>query len=381
MRRLAIIGAGPMASIFAVRARELGIETHCFAWNQGATAKDDVDVFHDVSVMEVDEIARICAEEGVGGVVATTELTVYPAAYVASELGLTGINPEIARVITNKYRNREASGAVPGLHHPWYRLVRNQRDLDDMVIPYPVVVKPTSEGGKRGVTVVYDRDALSSALRYADGEKKATSDILIEGLLGEGKEYSVESLSFHGRHSIVQVTQKWSSGAPHCVELGHHQPAELTDDERRSVEYAVTGGLSAIGLDNGPCHTEVKICDQKVYLIEFNARPGGDHISYPLTELSTGYPYITGIIETAMGNDVLPEPKELKRRYAGICFVTEQTKELKPIFDSCQDEAWCYEKNDVSDRLCALEHNSGYDTNYFIYYSDSARPVFLEGLL
>lgn len=381
MRRLAIIGAGPMASIFAARAKELGIETHCFAWSQGATARGDVDVFHDVSVTEIDEIARICGKEGVGGVVATTELTVYPAAYVANELGLTGINPEVARVITNKYRNRKVSSTVPGLHHPWYHLVRNKRDLDDIEIPYPVVVKPTSEGGKRGVTVVYDRDSLSSALRYAEGEKKAASDIVIEGLLGKGAEYSVESLSFHGRHSIVQITQKWSSGAPHCVELGHHQPAELTDGERRSVEHAVSGGLSAIGLDNGPCHTEVKICDGEVYLIEFNARPGGDHISYPLTELSTGYPYITGIIETAFGNDVLPMPEELKRHYAGICFITEQTKALRPVFDHCQDEVWCYEKNDVSDHLSMLEHNSGYDTNYFIYYSDSTRPGFLDGLL
>lgn len=381
MKKLAIIGAGPMATIFAEHARAMGVETHCFAWAQGASAKEDVDVFHDVSVIEVDEIARICKEEGIAGVVPTTELTVYPAAYVAHALGLNGNDPAVARVITNKFRNREASKNVPGLNHPAYWLVKCADDALDLDLEFPVVVKPTSEGGKRGVTVVYDQAGLEAALGYAADEKKDASDIVIEGFLPEGMECSVESLSFHGEHRIIQVTEKWSSGAPHCVELGHHQPANLDAATRQAVERAVTGGLAAIGIENGPCHTEVKICDGKVYLIEFNARPGGDHISYPLTGLSTGYPYITGIIECALDELELPSPDQFEHAFAGICFVTEQTKELKAVFDTCQDQAWCYEKNEVTNELGELAHNRGYDTNYFIYYSTEERPAFLEGLL
>ena len=379
MRKLAIIGAGPMASIIATRARELGVETHCFAWAKGASAKDDVDVFHDVSVTEVDQIARECREIGIGGVVATTELTVFPAAYVADQLGLTGLDPEVARVITNKYRNREACRDVPGLSQPPYWLVRGPQDLEGLQIDFPVIVKPTSEGGKRGVTVVPTREELAAALAYAEDEKKDSSDILIEGLLGEGTEYSVESLSFQGRHSILQVTRKWSTGAPHCVEVGHHQPAPLDEDVRLEVERAVEAGLSAVGVTNGPCHTEVKICDGTIYLIEFNARPGGGHITFPLTELSTGYPYVTGIIETALGNDVLPARESLQRHFSGFCIVCEQTKWLKPVFDTCQDQPWCYEKHYVSEELVTLQHNQGYTTNYIIYYDPDARPAFLEG--
>lgn len=379
MRKLAIIGAGPMAGIIANRARELGIETHCFAWSKGASARDDMDFFHDVSVTEVDEIARMCEEIGIGGVVATTELTVYPAAYVARRLGLTGLDPEVAAQITNKYRNRERCRDVEGLSQPPYWLVRGPGDLEGAELTFPVIVKPTSEGGKRGVTVVPTREELASALEYAEDEKKDSSDILVEGLLGEGIEYSVESLSFNGRHSIIQVTRKWSTGAPHCVEVGHHQPAPLPEDMRLDVEHAVERGLTAVGLTNGPCHTEVKICDGKIYLIEFNARPGGGHITFPLTELSTGYPYLTGIIETAFGNDVLPERASLKRRYAGFCIVCEQTRWLKPVFDTCQDQKWCYDKHYVSEELVTLQHNQGYTTNYIIYYDPDSRPSFLEG--
>ena len=112
--------------------------------------------------------------------------------------------------------------------------------------------------------------------------------VLIEEFLSGGQEYSVESLSYHGKQYIIQVTQKDSSGPPHCIELGHHQPAKLSKDEKSLVEKAVSEALSAAGITNGPCHTEIKMIDGKIYLIEINGRPGGDHIAYPLTELSTG---------------------------------------------------------------------------------------------
>ena len=90
MRKLAIIGAGPMASIYAERCRQLGIETHCLAWAQGAVARDDVDHFHDVSVTDLDALVSTCREVGAGGVLPTTELTIFPAAHVAAAHALYG---------------------------------------------------------------------------------------------------------------------------------------------------------------------------------------------------------------------------------------------------------------------------------------------------
>ena len=377
MKKLAIIGAGHLARTYAERCRELGIESHCFAWADGALARDAVDVFHDVSVTEVDQIAGICRDLGVDGVVATTELTVYPAAYVADRLGTPGIAPEVAAVITDKFRNREASGCVEGLRHPLYALFDEEDPACLNRITFPAVVKPTSEGGKRGVTVVADRADLDEALSYARQEKKDSSRIIVESFIPEGVECSVESISVGGRTQVVQVTEKWSSGAPHCVELGHHQPADLSAAIRSKIENVISRAVSAIGVSDGPCHTEVKIVDGEVYLVEFNARPGGDGISYPLTELSTGYPYITAIIRCAMGELQLPDPGSFEHNYAGICFVVEQTGWLKPVFDACESEPWCYEKHQVSDDVKMLSHNGILGTNYFIYFDRERRPSFL----
>ena len=205
---------------------------------------------------------------------------------------------------------------------------------------------------------------------------KESSDgnpIIIEEFISDGNEYSVESISYRGKHYIIQVTEKISSGPPHCVELGHHQPAAITIDMRKKIEIAVSKGLTAIGVDNSICHTEIKIKDDKIFLIEFNARPGGDHITWPLTELSTGYNMIKGAINIALDKFEKIDFSKFETNYAGVYFVTKQTSYLKQIFDTCENYEWLYQKNKVSEDLQTLEHNDCYGTNSIMYLSKKSR--------
>lgn len=54
--RLAIIGASIGQLPICLKAKEMGLETHCFAWEQGAVCKDFVDFFHPISITEKDKI-------------------------------------------------------------------------------------------------------------------------------------------------------------------------------------------------------------------------------------------------------------------------------------------------------------------------------------
>jgi len=365
--RLAIIGTGYMARIIANRARELGIESHCFSNDANSVAGKVCDYFHNISILDTDALVNECRKIEINGVVATTELTIYPAAVVAHDLGLNGNDLAVSKEITDKTIVREKVKNVNGLFQPKFWICTDEQNLPE-VDEYPVIVKPIAAGGKRGITVVENSDDMKDAIKMALDVSKVEGALIEQYLVG-GQEYSVESLSYHGKQHIIQVTQKDSSGPPHCVELGHHQPAALSIEKRQLVEMAVSGALAAAGITNGPCHTEIKIIDGKVYLIEINGRPGGDHIAYPLTELSTGYPYITGIIMAALNK--LDESKldHYENNYAGVYFVTTQTAYLKPIFDHCDSEKWLYKKNKVSDTLMPITHNDGFNTNYFIYFS------------
>ena len=320
MKKLAIIGGGVMASYFGEACRRLGYESHYFSMADGKVADGIVDVFHEINIFEKDHIVDLCKEIKVDGVVATTELSVPVAAYVADKLGLLGIPVEVATQITDKYRNRECIKELPHLLSPKYVEARKIEDIKNSDVSYPMIIKPISLGGKRGVSVVRTQEELPAAYEYAIScfRNGIAPKVIAEEFLEGGIECSVESISYKGKHTIIQITQKDSSGAPHCVELGHHQPAKLSELEWERVVKGVSEGLTAIGIMNGPCHTEIKIINGKVFLIEFNARPGGDHIWHPMVMLSTGFDIIAAVALAATG-DLMPiDVTSFNHHYSGI---------------------------------------------------------------
>jgi biotin carboxylase len=283
----------------------------------------------------------------------------------------------VAQVITNKYRNRECIKGLSELKSPRYIEATTLKEIEVSDVPYPMILKPINLGGKRGITVVNDARELSQAFYYAQGcfRKGTKPKIIAEQFLVGGMECSVESITYKGKHTIIQITQKDSSGAPHCVELGHHQPAPLSKEIWNKVVYAVSSGLTAIGVTNGPCHTEIKIIGDEVYLIEFNARPGGDHIWCPMVELSTGFDIFSAIAQTATGELESIDVTTFKHNYSGLYYVVAQTAYLKSIFDTCEKEPWCVERHFITNDLPELTHNDVRHTNYILYSSPDGDPV------
>ena len=377
MKTLAIIGGGVMASYFGEACHRLGYEGHYFSLPDAKVDDGIVDHFHEINIFEKERITDICREIGIDGVVATTELSVPITAYVAERLGLLGLPYNVAQVITNKYRNRECIKGLAGLKSPQYIEATSLNEIKKSGISYPIILKPINLGGKRGITVVKDESELSQAFEYASNSfRQGTQPIIIaEQFLDSGMECSVESLTYKGKHTIIQITKKDSSGAPHCVELGHHQPAPLSKDIWNKVVCGVSAGLTAIGITNGPCHTEIKVVNDDVYLIEFNARPGGDHIWWPMVELSTGFDIIAAVAQAATGDLQPIDVTAFKHNYAGLYYVVKQTEYLKPIFDKCETEKWCWEKHLVSDDIVELTHNDVRHTNYILYSSSEGDPI------
>ena len=161
---LGIIGAGDMARVYADKARELGVTTHCFAWEEGAAAKDFVDFFHPISIFEKDKILKICREENITGIVSTTELTIAVCSYLQEKLGATVfIDYEDAFNITNKIWVREmAKKAGCSIKQPDHVKVDSKESSFSWEC-FPAIVKPASEGGK--ITL------LGADMKIPDGTK------------------------------------------------------------------------------------------------------------------------------------------------------------------------------------------------------------------
>lgn len=374
-KAIAIIGSGTMAVAISETASRQGIESHCFSNDKNAFANGRCTEHHLIDIFDINSIVNVCKAIGINGVMATTELTVAIAAKVSCHLGLIGMDELVAERITNKGYVRSLIDDSCGIKQPKFKILENRRNLDIFPLVFPVIVKPTMLGGKRGILVANNEEEYNKAIDYAyKNMPRERQEIIIEEYLSGGREFSVESLSYRGEHKVIQVTEKITSKPPHIVELGHLQPARLSTKIRRKIEKSIPDLLKMTGVNNTSTHTELKLINDELFLIELNSRPGGDNIAYKLTELSTGYSYLGGAINIALDCYLFPKSEELKNDISGLIYVTSQTEFMKKVFDTCESFPWCVEKKKVSEELRKIVINNSRNTNYFIFHSSENIP-------
>jgi biotin carboxylase len=162
--KLAIVGANEFQKRLVLKAREMNIETHVFAWEEGAAAKEAADFFYPISIIDKEEILQKISEIGVTGICSiASDLAMITVNYVANKLNLVGNSIECTVVTTNKFEMRkklqEHSISIPD-----YQLVKDFTDIDFSKIIYPVVIKPIDRSGSRGVCKVMNKQELKLAL-------------------------------------------------------------------------------------------------------------------------------------------------------------------------------------------------------------------------
>lgn len=360
---LAVIGAGIAAKPILEKARELNITTYCFSTAEGACAKDYADNFFPINIFDVDGIYNELLKIKPDGIIASSEITTEVTAVLADKLGLPGNGVKNGFSARNKYVMRKRVEKISSICQPEFYLYR-----ENIKPKFPVVVKAPDSYGKKGISLAHNDEEFAAAIEYAK-EITQNGEILIEEYLAGGTEYSVECLCNNDDVYVVQITEKETSGPPHFVELGHHQPAQISDDVRNAVNTAAKDILNVLEISCGMAHLEVKIIDGKIYFIEVGARAGGDSIGDRLVQLSTDCDYYKAAIETSFGTY---EHKEIKNvACSGIYFLCRQTEQLLPLFKNAKNYDWCREIEMFHDDLYDI-YGNGDDliSGRLIYMSD-----------
>ena len=291
--KLVIIGANDFQNQLILKAKELGYETHVFAWQSGDVGEKSADYFYPISVTEKEQILEKCREiKPVGVCSIASDLTSITVNYVAEKLGLT-CNPTANTLqYTNKYEMRKTMKAH-GVKTPAFIKVTNDPKtwkIDDL--KFPVIVKPTDRSGSRGITKVFNPSQIEDAVHYSTKDSFEKCAIIEEYI--EGDEYSCECISYHGKHHFLAFTKKYTTGAPNFIETGHCEPSDIKQEIQEELKQNIFKALDALGVQNSASHTEFKIDkDGNFGIIEIGARMGGDCIGSDLVRISTGYDFST----------------------------------------------------------------------------------------
>jgi biotin carboxylase len=268
-RRLLVLGAGPAQLGLLAAARERGLFVIALDRDPAAPGFRFADRRAIISTEDEQGIERLAAAERVEGIIAPgTDWPVAIAARVAERMGLPHpIDAATAGLAVSKLKQRERL-AEAGVPQPRWQLVAEAQPG----LSVPSVVKAPDRQGQKGLALVGSEDELPAAIARAVAESRSGVAIVEE--LVEGPEVTVNAFSVRGEFHPLTVTDRLTAEPPAFgVALAHVWPSEAGG---KAAEVARTA-VEALGIQNGPSYTQLRIGPEGPQVIEVAARLGGGH--------------------------------------------------------------------------------------------------------
>ena len=327
-----VFGCGELQQSIIGRAHKMGLYVVGIDPCENAYCKNDVDAFEVVGGQDYDGTCAVVEKHGIDAIVtAATDKPLVMMARVAEKYGFPFFSVDTARWSTDKYqmKQRFMDRGVPCAKG---RLVKSIEEITDLV--FPVIVKPRDNSGSRGVKLCRTIGELESSMAEAL-EYSRLDSVLVEEFI-EGQEYSIEGLHYNGKSEVIQFTEKKTTEFPYNVELGHKQPANLTEGQKDSVREIVSKIGEALRFENCPSHTELKINERGLFVIETSPRLGGDYITSTLVPLSTGINMEDQLLNIALGKAVDTKTGRVERA-SGVCFLNLSCGRITTIDSSIKE--------------------------------------------
>lgn len=262
-------------------------------------------------------VAGVAESGPVAAVSTTSEFHLSAAARLAAGFGLPTTDVDAVRRCQDKGALRAAL-AQAGVRQPVFTVATAAREAV-AVAGLPCVVKPVDDSGSANALRCATAEEAAAQVRkiLAVTAKVRGQAVLVERFLDQ-PEYSVEMFGTGKEHRLLGIVEKTVTPGPHFVETRHILPADLPAAVAEEMTSTVRDALTAVSLESGPSHTEIKLGPDGSAVVEINPRPAGGLIP-ELFRLVSGVDLLETQVRFAAGAEVdLPESFD---GHAGIQFL------------------------------------------------------------
>jgi biotin carboxylase len=286
----------------------------------------------DVAGMSHEQAAAAIAATGPDGILALADELLVWTAHVAELLELPFVRPATAERLTDKYMQRCALREA-GVKVPRFRLLSPDHIEEttfadpERDVRFPAVIKPRNGEGSQDIIAVDTLAQLRQELATLARERPMNANkMLIEeylperiGVSSEFADYaSVESIVSAGRVSHLALTGRLPPAEP-FRETGFFIPGTFDASERALMFEAATEALTALGVNVGSLHTEIKMTPSGPRVIEINGRIGGG-VPELLAD-ATGIDLMQIALRLALGEHIVFERTPKPSRTAYLLYV------------------------------------------------------------
>ncbi len=287
------------AADFIAAARALGVDVVVASEEPpalSATTDDSVVIRLDDADAAARVIEALDARRPIDAVVAVDDQGVLAAAHAGERLGFPHNPPAAVSRTRDKAAMRDALAAAE-VPQPRYAVFEDPDSVPE--VGWPCVVKPTGLSASRGVIRADDPAAAQAAARRA-ARIAGGGTLLVEEYV-PGVEVAVEGLLRGGDLTVLAVFDKPDPlEGPYFEETIYVTPSRLPPDTLARIEHVTADAARALALTEGPVHAEVRVDDERVWVVEVAARSIGGLCARTL-RLGAGISLEEVIVRHALG--------------------------------------------------------------------------------
>lgn len=295
------------------QARALGWRVVAVDADPQAVGFGVADAAETVDFTDLDRVIEIGLRHQIDAVVAiSTDRAVPIAAAVADRLGLPGIGPATAKVMTDKaaMRIRLREHEIP---QPNFAVISGavEPGQELKAVGFPAVLKPVDSGGQRGLFRISNQSELADRLPHTLVHSRSGRAILERYI--EGDELNGIVIARDGNPTLLTLSDRLRPPGPGFgVGWIHRYPSQLGPAQVRTASKVAVDAVRALGLRDGIAFPQLLATDSgEVFVVEVAARiPAGQMAD--LVRLGTGVDLVEIALTQAIGHvvsDAMIEPR------------------------------------------------------------------------
>ncbi|MBC1970820.1 ATP-grasp domain-containing protein [Listeria marthii] len=316
MKRILIIGNYIFGRKYMEHSKRLGYEvilaTAIAEEELSTIEKSNIDYYIQIDYFQEEESLKKITDFSIkipfDGVLAGHVFLPNLVNLVSKRLNLPFFGTDAIENTTSKEKTRERMKKMGMFEATFFKFSSINEILQQKEsLNYPCIVKPLNGFGSINVEKVNSLDDLltsfnknASNLNYGILGSIFSKQILVEPYI-DGKEFSVESIVEKGKVNSIMITEKVFNEKFENVENGHIMPTVSLDDleEKQIISY-VNEIHKVFDINTGITHTEIKVNQDGIHLIELNPRVGGGFIAEMLSQV-LNVDFYKIIIENCIG--------------------------------------------------------------------------------
>ena len=353
-KKLLVISSDSNDKVFVQAAKELGVYVVCCDkyenWEM-SPAKKIADEAWNIDYTDTEVVAKKCREIGIDGVIAGYgEDRVTAACKISKAIGTPFYATEEQINITRNKRMFKDLCKKHGVPVPIDYCVTLPMSLEERKkIVYPVIIKPSDNGGRKGISVCLDESELDKALCYAI-ENSKNGQVIVEEYIS-GTELSAVYTLIDGEISLSCLNDKYNSeeqgGMSRLCDL-LLTPSRYYDLYIKTVDHGIKCLLKDIGAKNGVANIQMIVGENGIRVFEMGYRVNGND-DFKVIRKNNGIDFLKMLISYSltgeMGDDLSKDNPCFKNYnctlgmflHSGIVGTVEYEKLIskQEIFDIC----------------------------------------------